>query len=135
MSASEYQELIAFLGQRFAAIDQRFAAIDQHFAAIDQRFAAIDQRLETMDRKIDAVRDDLAAFRAETLAHFDALYRRLERLEQEYQAILQGLRRIEAVLADEQGRREILERAVAALRENLAVLKARLDDVERRLGP
>jgi uncharacterized membrane-anchored protein YhcB (DUF1043 family) len=105
MSPSEYQELVAFLGQRFEAIDRRF---------------------EAMDGKLEALRADV-------LRHFAEVYRRLERLEQEYQAVVQGLRRIEALLADERGRREILERDLATLRENLAVLKARIDDVERRL--
>ena len=54
-------------------------------------------------------------------------------LEQEYQAIIQALRRIEASLAGEQGRREILERDLATLRENVALLKARIDEIERRL--
>jgi len=68
------------------------------------------------------------------LGHFDELYRRLERLEQEYYAITQGLRRIEALLVDERGRREILERELATLKENVAVLRARIENVERRLS-
>jgi chromosome segregation ATPase len=112
MSGSEYQQLIAFLGERFETIDRRFDAVDQRFEAIDQRF------------------DEL---RGEILGHFDEIYRRLERLEQEYQAITQTLRRIEALLADERARREILERALATLRENVAVLNARIEDIERRL--
>ncbi len=99
MSPSEYQELIAFLGERFEAIDRRFDGL-----------------------------------RAEILGHFDELYRRLERLEQEYVAITQALRRIEAVLADEFGRRERLERDLATLRENVAVLKARIEAIEKRLS-
>jgi uncharacterized membrane-anchored protein YhcB (DUF1043 family) len=106
MSPSEYEQLVHFLGPRFEAIDRRF---------------------ETMERKFDD-------FRAEMLGHFDELYRRLERLEQEYQAVTQALRRIEALLADERGRREIVERDLAALRENLAVLRARIDEIERRLS-
>ena len=47
--------------------------------------------------------------------------------------ILQGLRRIEALLADERTRRELLERDLATLRENVAVLRARIDEIERRL--
>lgn len=39
------------------------------------------------------------------LGHVDEIYRRLE---QEYHAITQGLRRINARLTDESGRREIL---------------------------
>ena len=105
MSPSEYEQLIQFLGPRFEAVDRRFEAIDRRF-------------------------DEL---RAEILGHFDETYRRLERLEQEYQAITQTLRRIEARLVDEAGRREILERDLAMLRENVAVLRARIDELERRL--
>ncbi len=112
MSPSEYEQLVQFLGARFEVVDQRFEVIDQRFGALERRF------------------DEL---RHEMLGHFDELYRRLERLEQEYQTILQALRRIEAVLADERGRREILERDLAALRENVAVLNARIEDIERRL--
>ena len=119
MSPSEYQDLVAFLGERFETIDRRFEAIDRRFDAMDRRFDAMDRRFEE--------------FRAEILGHFDELYRRLERLEQEYVAITQALRRIEAVLLDEGARRERLEQDVASLRENLAVLRARIDDIERRL--
>ena len=98
MSPSEYQDLMAFLGERFETIDRRF--------------------------------DDL---RAELLGHVDALCRRLDRLEQEYVAITQALRRIETALLDERARRERLEQDLVTLRENVAVLRARIDDVERRL--
>jgi uncharacterized membrane-anchored protein YhcB (DUF1043 family) len=119
MSASEYQQLIAFLGERFEIIDRRFDAVDRRFDAVDRRF-------ETIDRRFDELRGEI-------LGHFDEVYRRLERLEQEYQAITQTLRRIEALLADERARREILERDLATLRENVAVLNARIEDIERRL--
>jgi chromosome segregation ATPase len=112
MSAPEYQQLIAFLGERFETIDRRFETIDRRFDTIDRRFNEL---------------------RADILGHFDEVYRRLERLEQEYQAITQTLRRIEALLADERARREILERDLATLRENVAVLNARIEDIERRL--
>jgi chromosome segregation ATPase len=112
MSPSEYQDLVAFLGERFEVIDQRF---------------------EAMDRRFESLHGEFVELRGDLLRHFDQLYQRLERLEQEYQAIAQALRRIEALLADERGRREILERELAALKENVAVLKARIDEVERRL--
>jgi uncharacterized membrane-anchored protein YhcB (DUF1043 family) len=114
MAPSEYQQLVQFLGEQFTHVDQRFDAVEQRFDAIEQR---------------------LDALRAEMLGHFDELYRRLERLEQEYQMIIQGLRRIEAILADERTRRELLERDLATLRENAAVLRARIDEIERRLRP
>jgi chromosome segregation ATPase len=118
MSASEYQQLIAFLGERFEPIDRRFDAVDRLFDANDRRFETIDQRFDEL--------------RAEILGHFDEVYRRLERLEQEYQAITQTLRRIEALLADDRARRD-LERDLATLRENVAGLNARIEDIERRL--
>jgi predicted nucleic acid-binding Zn-ribbon protein len=58
----------------------------------------------------------------------------LERLEQEYLSIVEALRRIEAILTDEHGRREILERSLADLKERVALLQARIDELERRLG-
>jgi chromosome segregation ATPase len=86
----------------------------------------MDRHFDTIDRRFDELRADL-------LGHFDEIYRRLERLEQEYHAITQALRRIEALLADERVRRDILERDLATLRENVALLNARIEDIERRL--
>ena len=126
MPGSEYQQLIAFLGERFETIDRRFETIDRRFDAVDRRFDVVDWRFEAVDRRFDERRGDF-------LGHLDDVYRRLERLEQEYQAITQTLRRIEALLADERARREILERDLATLRENVAVLNARIEDIERRL--
>jgi len=113
MSPSEYEQLVAFLGERFTAIDRRFESMDQRFESMDQQ---------------------LRELRAEILGHFDELYRRLEHLEQEYHAITSALRRIEALLVDESARRELVERDLAKLKENVAVLRARIDEIERRLG-
>jgi polyhydroxyalkanoate synthesis regulator phasin len=57
----------------------------------------------------------------------------LERLEQEYQAILEGLRRIEALLGDEKVRRQELERSVAHLKEQVAALQGRIEALERSM--
>src|SRR6185503_16446568 len=110
MSAAEYGQLIEFLGRQFAEVDRRFDAMDRHFTQV------------------------LADLRQEMVEHFDEIYRRFERLEQEYQAILQALRRIEARLADETGRREMLERDLAELKDRVAALQSRIDDLEQRLG-
>src|SRR4030095_3563766 len=118
MSGPDHHRLIASLGERFETIDRRFDTIDRRFDAFDRRFEAFD--------RIDALRGEI-------LGHFDELYRRLERLKHEYQAITQTLRRIEALLADERARREILERDLATLRANVDVLNARIEDIERRL--
>ena len=113
MTSAEYQQLVEFLGRSFTEIDRRFDA---------------------MGGEIAEVRDQVADLRREMLGHFDEIYRRFERLEQEYYAITQGLRRIEAALADEQGRREILERDLAVLKEHVTALQSRIADMERRLG-
>jgi ferritin-like protein len=59
---------------------------------------------------------------------------RVSRLEQEYFATTQALRRIEVGLADEGARREILERDLAELKQHVAALQVRIDDLEQRLG-
>jgi len=106
MTSTEYQQLVDFLGRQFTEIDRRF----------------------------DEVGGQLADLRRDMLGHFDEIYRRLDRLEQEYQAITQALRRIEAGLADELGRREILERDLAELKHQVAALQSRIEDIEQRLG-
>jgi chromosome segregation ATPase len=133
MTSDEYRDLVDFLGRQFAAIDQRFAMIDQRFVAIDQRFVAIDQRFVALDRRFDSLERRVEDGFRDVLGHLDAIYGRLERLEQEYQAIVEGLRRIEGILTDERARREILERGLAELKERVALLQARIDELERRL--
>jgi chromosome segregation ATPase len=117
MSSAEYGQLVEFLGRQFTEIGRQFAAVDRRFDAMDLRFTQM-----------------IAELRQEMLGHFDAMYRQFERLEQEYQAILQALRRIEARLADEGGRREILERDLAELKDRVAALQSRIEDIEQRLG-
>jgi len=122
MTSDEYRDLVEFLGRQFSAVDQRFALIDRRFDAMDRRFDVIERRLDDHDER----------FR-EILGHLEAIYGRLERLEQEYFAIVEGLRRIEAILTEERSRREQLERGLADLKERVALLQARIDEVERRL--
>jgi chromosome segregation ATPase len=133
MTNGEYQQLVEFLGKQFAEIDRRFTEMDGRFTAIDGRFTAMDRRLTEMDQRstarFDAIDEQLRAI----LGHLDHLYGRLERLEQESQAVLQGLRRIEAFMADETGRREILERGLDELKFHVVALQARIEALERRL--
>jgi chromosome segregation ATPase len=176
MTPTEYQQLVEFLGHRFAEIDGRFAQIDQRFARVDERFnqmdarfnqmddrfveiqgrltqmdgrfvefdgrllqldgriAQLDGRLAQLDRRLTGLEDRVAELRRETLGHFDELYRRLERREQEHQAITQALRRIESGLADERSRREMLDRDLGALKDRVTTLQARIEEIEERLG-
>jgi hypothetical protein len=109
MSPSEYQALIEFLGRRFDAIDQQFVVIDQRFVGIDQQFEVIDRRFvsidqqfvvmfrrfDAVDRRFETMQGQLDGNHREALGHFDEVYRRLERLDQEYVAVTQALRRLE----------------------------------------
>lgn len=127
MAPSEYEQLVEFLGRQFTEIDRRFEQVDHQFNHIAGRFDQVDRRFDQIDGQI-------AELRREMLGHFDEIYRRLERLEQEYQAIVQGLRRIEASLADESGRREILTHDLAELKQQVATLQSRIEDIESRLS-
>ena len=121
------------IDQRFVVVGQRFDAIDQRFEAIDRRFVVVGQRFDAMDRRFDALEGRVDEGFREVLGHLDGIYRRLERLEQEYQAITQTLRRIEALVADERGRRDVLERSVTELKKQVGALQARIDEIEREL--
>lgn len=112
MSPSEYQELVAFLGQRFDAIGHEFLAVRQGISEF---------RIEVAERFRDVY------------GHFDEVYRRIERLDQEYYAITQALGRIEAILESEQARRVALERDLADLRQRVTGLENRVDQIQRRL--
>jgi len=59
MISVEYQQLVEFLGRQFTEIDRRFGGMNRR----------------------------LTELRQEMLGHFDAIYHRFERLEQEYYAI------------------------------------------------
>ena len=154
MTNNEYQQLVEFLGRRFdeidrqftvidqrftgidgrfTAIDERFTAIDGRFIALDQRFVVIDQRFVTMEQRFETRFDTLEQQLRDVLGHFDEVYRRLERLEQEYYAITQALRRIETLLVDERGKREILEQSLDELKRHALALQARIDELEQRL--
>jgi chromosome segregation ATPase len=113
MTSAEYQQLVE--------------SLERQFTGIGHRFTEMDRRFDEVDLRVTELRQDM-------LGHFDAIYHRFERLEQEYHAITQALRRIEAGLADERGRREILERALAELKQHVAVLQSRIEEIEQRLG-
>jgi chromosome segregation ATPase len=127
MTSVEYQQLVEFLGRQFTEIDRRFGEIDRRFGEVNHRFDDVNHRFDEVDLRFTELRQEM-------LGHFDAIYHRFERLEQEYYAITQALRRIEAGLADERGRREILERALAELKQHVAVLQSRIEEIEQRLG-
>jgi chromosome segregation ATPase len=124
MSPSEYEQLLRFLGsrvdsidQRFETIDRRFESIDRRLETIDRRFGAVESRFDAVDRRFDTLERRFDELREEMLGHFDEIYRRLERLEQSIRRSPMRSDASEARLGDERGRREILARDLAALRE------------------
>ena len=134
MSPSEYEQLVEFLGRQFTEIDRRFDKVDQRFEQVDRQFNHIAGRFDQVDHRFDQIDGQIGELRREMLGHFDEIYRRLERLEQEYQAITQGLRRIEVSLSDESGRREILTHDLAELKQQVAALQSRIEEIEARLA-
>lgn len=60
MSSAEYGQLVEFLGRQFADVNRQFADVDRQFARFGQAFAELRQEMR---------------------GHFDAIYRRFERLE------------------------------------------------------
>ena len=120
MTSTEYQQLVEFLTGQFSNVDRRFVEVDRRIASLERR---VDDGFGQVDEK----------FR-EVLGHLDEICRRLERLEQAYHMISQQLRRIEASLADDLGRRQIMERDLAELKERVGLLQGRINELERRLG-
>jgi septation ring formation regulator EzrA len=55
----EHQDLVRFLGERFAEIDGRFAQIDARFAQVDARFAQVDARFAQVDAQFAVVRREI----------------------------------------------------------------------------
>ena len=51
------------------------------------QFTEIARQFTAIDRRFDAMNDQFTELRREMLGHFDELYLRFERLEQEYHAI------------------------------------------------
>lgn len=124
MSPSDEQGLLEFLTGRFTQADRRF----QEFTLeLNRRLSAIDEQIASFRAEVEERFRDVSG-------HFDETYRKLEQLEQEYYAISQQLRRIEAALTDDHQRRDSLDRELGALRKRVTALQARLDDIERRLG-
>ncbi len=123
MSPGEYQELVDFLTGQFTQMDRRFHELTLE---LNRRLTAIDERITSFRAEMDE------RFR-EVFGHFDSMYRRFERLEQEYHAISQQLRRVATALTVDTERRASLERDLADLKERVDVLQAQLDDIERRL--
>ena len=97
-------------------------------AALSKLEESLVERLTTrFDQRFGELRLDVNA-------RFDAFEARLERLETEYQMIVAALRRIEESLAEDRGERTRLLTEVAELKKRVALLDARIRELEARLG-
>jgi predicted nucleic acid-binding Zn-ribbon protein len=113
---------------------------------------AVDDLLRTLTRfhrevvvpDIERIVDvRIAPLRDEMLANFDAVFKRLDRLESEYQALTAALRRVEErMVAIEQRMTGVEQRMTAleekveklALRSELVELKERVHVLEHRIA-
>ena len=86
MTSAEYQELVEFLGRQFTDIDRRFDEVSQRFGEVGGRFGEVSQRFDEVNRRFDEVDLRVTELRQDMLGHFDAIYHRFERLEQEYRS-------------------------------------------------
>lgn len=89
---------------------------------------------QTLGERIDTVEIKIETFRSEMLGHVDELYRRIDRLETEYQAIRAALGRIEQSIAEDSVRRDALRRQLGELKERIADLELRLAQLEHESG-
>ena len=96
------------------------------FDFLDGRFSAINDRFERLEEKVDGHHD-------EELANFDALFKRLERLETEYHAITSSLSRLERDFRDDRKSREELRSELESLRGRVHEMEERIAELEAAL--
>ena len=69
------------------------------------------------------------AIRREANSHFDAMYKRLDRLETEYWMLVEAVRKLESEPSTKSDRNDV-RRQIEALQAEIARLKERLDEIE-----
>jgi len=96
---------------------------------IEPRFDKIDKKLEENENKFN-----------DLLNHFHQIYKRLDRLETEYFTITAGLQRVEKQLGGieekldkEIALRERLEREISDLKQRVALLQRKIEEIEIHL--
>ncbi|GAM09544.1 hypothetical protein OR1_01824 [Geobacter sp. OR-1] len=70
---------------------------------------------------------------SEAIEHFDALYHRLGRIEDEYLVIGNSLKRIEDSIGTGSVKRSDLERRFREIKDQFTVLQGRLDSIEKQM--
>jgi len=135
MTSSEYAELKQYLDRRFDGVDHRLDDMDHRLQAIERRLDALDQqfvvmahRFDTLDRRLDRLEARMDSRFAEVVEQMEGLYGSYQRLEQEYQATREALRRNDR-------EHETHNRRLVAVEGEITDLRLRVDALERRLPP
>jgi DnaJ-domain-containing protein 1 len=74
--------------------------------------------LPDIDRVVAPLREDLAAFKRETHANFDAVWKRFDRLESEYHSLSAAMTRVETRLTGVEGRLALVQEKIGPESEN-----------------
>lgn len=77
--------------------------------------------------EIAAGREELRSFRRDTLTHFDSIYKRFDRLEDEFQALKAAVKRLETAFEEDRA-------ALRGREEEMARLKLEIADLQERLA-
>ncbi|MEK6817063.1 MAG: hypothetical protein AABY09_05590 [Nanoarchaeota archaeon] len=154
MDKSDIQVILKKIDEKFEEADKRIdARFKESDKRIDARFKKVDERFQDADKKTDAkflafyhnlIEPNFKRIDAklsehdekfkDVLGHFDAMWKRLETLEQEYHAIVNGLRRIEESLDTSAMKRVALEIEVKNLKEQVSKLQTKIETLEHRIA-
>lgn len=98
--------------------------------AIQGSNAGLENRLDRVEKKLDD-------FRSETLTHFDDIYVRLDRIQDEYQALNAALKRLELAFEEDRAERKTILAEIEKIKLQIADLQervARLETDARRVS-
>jgi chromosome segregation ATPase len=104
-------------------------------ASTDPILSALQNLEHNLVERLTAVMDRrFGEFRTEMNGRFDAIEKRLEHLEIEYQMIVAGLKRIEERLETDAADRSRLRAEASQLRAKVIDLDTRIREIEERLA-
>lgn len=94
-----------------------------HRELLEPRFAALEERADRNE-----------AWQRDADGHFDAMYRRFDRLETEYHMLVVGLKRVEDRLDGVEGRLDAIEGRLGGIEAELVALRAERTEIVRRMA-
>ncbi|MCX5814631.1 MAG: hypothetical protein NTX75_00095 [Proteobacteria bacterium] len=98
------------------------ALLDFHQKILAPEFATIQKKQAAHDDKF-----------IDIIGHFDDLYKHLEKLEEEYQMITLGMKRIEDCFQESQFPRQDMESKLKELKVQFFQMQSRLEAIEREI--